>query len=467
MANLDLLIIGTGSGNSILTPEFDRWRVGLVERDSFGGTCLNRGCIPSKMLVLPASRITEAAEAERLGVDLRLERADWPAIRDRVTGRIDPIAADGERYRLGQPHVTVLRGESRMVGPRTVRVGDDEVTADRIVLAAGARPYLPPVPGLTEVPFDTSDTIMRVGRRPDHLLVIGGGFIAAEMGHVFASLGSRVSVVHRGGRLLRHGDTEVSVRFTEEFARRVYLHLNTEVRSVAYSAGEYVLELDAKHPDHGGDRQPEVLVGDALLVAAGRVPNGDQLNVTAAGVHLDAAGYVVTDDTLRTHAEGIWAIGDIRNPRQLKHLANHEARVVSHNLLHPEDPRRIDQRVVPHAIFSHPEIGSVGAREVDVRAQRRPYLVGRCGFDAVAYGWALEDTSGFAKVLVCAETGQLLGGHVLGPQAATLVQQVAQAMQFGIPADRLAREQLWCHPALVEVIENALLDALSGAPIVG
>jgi mycothione reductase len=170
---------------------------------------------------------------------------------------------------------------------------------------------------------------------------------------------------------------------------------------------------------------------------------------------------------LRTHAEGIWAIGDIRNPRQLKHLANQEARVVSHNLLHPEDPRHIDQRVVPHAIFSHPEIGSVGAREVDLRAQRHPYRVGRCGYDAVAYGWALEDTSGFAKVLVCAETGQLLGGHVLGPQAATLVQQLAQAMQFGIPADRLAREQLWCHPALVEVIENALLDALSGAPIVG
>lgn len=459
MADLDLLIIGTGSGNSILTPEFEDWTVGMVESGTFGGTCLNRGCIPSKMLVLPADRVVEAAEARRLDVQVGPATVDWPALRDRVFARIDPIVADGHRYRWEQPHVQVFEGRARLTGPHTVDVDGTQVVAERIVLAAGARPYLPPVPGLAGTPFHTSDTIMRVDAVPERLIVLGGGFIAAELGHVFAALGSHVSVVHRGDRLLRHEDVDVSTRFTEEFGRRVYLHLNAEVRSVTHQDGEFVLELDCEHP--GREPGLEVLAGDALLVATGRVPNGDDLGVTAAGVRLDAAGYVVTDDTRWTGVEGIWALGDICNPLQLKHTANQEARVVSHNLRHPEDLWRVDQRVVPRAVFSHPQIASVGVREVDLRAARRPHRVGRCGYDGVAYGWALEDTSGFAKVLVCPDTGELLGGHVIGPQAATLVQQLTQAMQFGIPAEALARDQLWCHPGLAEVLENALLDALA------
>lgn len=469
MADLDLLVIGTGSGNSLLTPEMEGWRVGIVERGTFGGTCLNVGCIPSKMLVLPADRVVEAAEAARLGVHVDGVRTDWASIRDRTFGRIDAIVDSGLAYRQGQDHVTVLAGDARFTGSRTVRVtaadgAVTEVVAERIVLAAGARATVPPVPGLASTPFHTSDTIMRIDRVPDHLVVLGGGYIAAELGHVFAAMGSRVSVVHRGDRLVRHEDTEVSARFTEELGRRVFLHLNSEVRSVAHVDGEFVLELDGEHVGHdlpAEGRRTSVLTGDALLVATGRVPNGGQLNVTATGVRLDGAGYVVTDDTLATDAPGIWALGDIRNPRQLKHLANREAVVVAHNLLHPDDLHRIEERAVPHAIFSHPQIGSVGLREVDLRAARRPYLVGRRDYGGVAYGWALDDTSGFAKVLVCPDTLQLLGAHVIGPQAATLVQQATQAMQFGIPADRLAREQVWCHPALPEVLENALLDALS------
>ena len=462
MAELDLLIIGTGSGNSVLTPEFEDWRVGVVEQDVFGGTCLNRGCIPSKMLVLPANRVVDAVEAAPLGVHLGAPSVDWPSIRDRTFGRIDPIAEDGERYRRGQDHVTVFTGAARFTVMRTVRIGTGpnaaEVAADRIVLAAGARPYVPPIPGLADTPFHTSDSIMRIDAVPEHLVILGGGYIAAELGHVFASFGSRVSVVHRGGRLVRHEDTEVSARFTEQFAKRVFLHLNAEARSVSYADGEFTVELDSWHPD--GSNTLEVLHGDALLVSAGRVPNGGQLDVTATGVRLDDAGYVITDDTLSTGVDGIWALGDIRNPQQLKHLANQEARVVSHNLRRPDDPVRINQDVVPHAIFSHPEIGAVGEREIDLGTRRHPYRVGRSDYGSVAYGWALEDESGFAKVLVCERTGLVLGGHVIGHQAATLVQQLAQAMTFGITAECLARQQVWAHPALPEVIENALLDAL-------
>lgn len=468
--HLDLLVIGSGSGNSVLTPAMDRWRIGIVEAGTFGGTCLNVGCIPSKMLVAPADRVVDAMEAGRVGVHVDGVRSDWAAIRDRTFGRIDPISAGGLDYRRGQDHVEVLTGTARFTGPRAVRVhgadGDVDVTADRIVLAAGASPHVPPVPGLSSVPFHTSDTIMRIDRVPEHLVVLGGGYIAAELGHVFCALGCRVSVVHRGDRMLRHEDTDVSARFTEEFGRRAYLHLNAEATSVRHVDGEFVVELDCEHPGHdlpGDGVRSSVLTGDALLVATGRRPNGRALDVVRAGVRLDDAGYVVTDDTLATDAPGVWAIGDIRNPLQLKHLANRDAAVVAHNLCHPDDLRRIDERAVPHAIFGHPQIGSVGLREVDLRAARRPHVVGRRDYSGVAYGWALEDTSGFAKVLVCPDTMELLGAHVIGPQAPTIVQQATQAMQFGIPADRLAREQVWCHPAPPEVLENALLDAVEQA----
>ncbi|MCZ7628509.1 MAG: mycothione reductase [Microthrixaceae bacterium] len=463
MADFDLLIIGAGSGNTILTEEFDHWRVAIVERDRFGGTCLNRGCIPSKMLVVPANRVIDSEESAPLGIGFAPPEIDWPAMRDRVFGRIDPIASKGEEYRRGLPKVTVLRGDALMLDARRVRVTSasgsvEEVTSDRIVLAAGASPRIPGIDGLASTPFHTSDSIMRIEAVPEHLIILGGGFIAAELGHVFAALGSKVSIVHRGGRLLRHLDVDISTRFTQQFSKRAFLHLDTEVRRVEHDGNGFTLTLDCEHPD----RAPasETLTGDALLVTTGRVPNGSHLGVSAAGVHLDPGGYVITDDTLFTGVPGIWALGDIRNPLQLKHLANQEARVVSHNLLHPDSPISVDQRVVPHAVFSHPEIGAVGARQVDLDARGHPYRVGHCDYGSVAYGWALEDTSGFAKVLVCADEGVILGAHVIGHQAATLVQQVTQAMQFGIPARSLAREQIWCHPALPEVIENALLNAL-------
>lgn len=466
MPDLDLLLIGSGSGNTIPRRGMEGWRIGLVERGVFGGTCLNVGCIPSKMLVLAADRVVDAEEADRLGVSSSVV-ADWAAVRDRTFGRVDAASRSGLAYREGQDNVELLLGDARFTGPRTLRVrgsdGDTEVSAERVVIAAGARPSVPDIPGLARSPFHTSDTIMRIERVPEHLIILGGGFVAAELGHVFAALGSRVSVVHRGDRMLRHEDAEVSARFTEEFCRRVYLHLNTEVSSVSHSDGEFTLELDCAHVGHevpDAGRRAASLVGDALLVGTGRTPNGAQLDATAGGVRLDDGGYVVTDETLATHAPGTWALGDVRNPLQLKHVANHEAQVVAHNLLDPDDPVRIDERFVPHAIFTHPQVATVGLREIDLRVARRPYLVGRRDYAGVAYGWGLEDTSGFAKVLVDPGTLQLLGAHFIGPQAATLVQQATQAMQFGVPADRLAREQLWCHPALPEVFENALLDAL-------
>jgi len=308
---------------------------------------------------------------------------------------------------------------------------------------------------------------MRVEEVPRRLLILGGGFIAAELGHVFSAYGSEVTVLHRGALMLRHEDPEVSERFTAEFGRHVELRVGVRVDSVEHRAGEFRLHLspvDGISSDGGTcPSESTVVVGDTLLVTTGRRPNGAELGVEVTGVELDERGYVVTDDTLATSAPNVWALGDIRNPAQLKHLANREARVVFHNVAHPEDPIRLDERVVPHAVFSHPEIGSVGETEATLVEAGRRFVVGRRDYSDVAYGWALEDRSGFAKVLVDPESGRILGGHVIGPQAATLMQQIAQAMTFGLTAEQVAREQIWNHPGLPEVLENALLDALEAA----
>ncbi len=466
MAHFDLLIIGTGSGNSVITPEFDDLKIALVERDRLGGTCLNVGCIPSKMLVIPADRVVEAREAsERLGVDIATNAVHWPAIRDRIFGRIDPIVESGTEYRATSPNVTLFQGDARFTGDRSVRIemadgSVENVSAAQVVLAAGARPQIPDIEGLADTPFHTSDTVMRIDELPSRLAIIGGGFIAAELGHVFSGLGSDVTVIHRGDRMLRHEDEEVSRRFTEVFAGQVELLLNALPVSVSHAAGEFRIEVESTAADGSGSSRRSTITADALLVTVGRTPNGAQLGAHAGGVELDEDGYVVTDDYLRTSAPGVWALGDIRNPAQLKHLANQDARVLSNNLLHPESLVPIDQHVVPHAVFSNPQIGSTGLSEAQLAIRGRPYLVGRCDYGAVAYGWALEDQSGFAKILIDPGDLRILGAHIIGPQAATLVQQLVQAMRFDIPADRLAREQIWCHPALPEVIENALLDAL-------
>ncbi len=455
---LDLLIVGSGSGNTIPGPDLDGWRIGIAEQGTFGGTCLNVGCIPSKMLVLPADRVVEAADASRLGVHLPSPTVDWPAIRDRVAGRIDPISAGGRAYRAGQDDVVLLEGHAEFTASGTVTVGDTEVRAERVVLATGSRPYVPPLPGLADAGFHTSDTIMRVDRIPERLLVLGGGYIAAELGHVFAALGSEVVVVTRGERLLRAEDHEVSERFTSAFGRRAELHLSTRVDAVRSAGGEVALECTTTSTS--GNPTPTVVSGDALLVCTGRVPNSDRLGLEHTSVRTSPDGLVVTDRFLRTDQPGVWAIGDVRSAHQLKHVANHEATVVTHNLLHPDDLRAVDESAVPHAVFSDPQVGAVGLREEDLRASGTPYRVGRRDYAGVAFGWALEDDTGFAKVLVSPGDRQILGGHVLGPQAATLVQLLTAAMQFAVPADRFAREQLWCHPALSEVVENALLDAL-------
>ncbi len=429
MPTHDLIIIGAGSGNSILTPDFDDWRVALVEEGPLGGTCLNRGCIPSKMFVYPADLALAARRGSSLGVHTSFESADWKGIRDRIFDRIDPIADSGMEYRLRQENVDLYPARGRFTGHKQLEVGGDTISADTIVLAAGAHATIPHIPGLDSVDHHTSDTIMRIDGLPERMTIIGGGYIAAEMGHVFDAFGTHVTMLVRGPHMLRDEDDDISILATAAYGERM---------TVDTAGGSVESEL--------------------LLVAVGRAPNGASLGVDMTGVELDEEGYVVVDSHGRTSVDGIWALGDISSPEQLKHKANADARIVAHNIAHPDDMRALDLGPVPHAIFGHPHIAGVGPTERDVVAAGTPYVKVVREYSGAAYGWAMEDTTSVAKLLAHAETRRLLGAHIIGPQASTLIQQLIQGMRFGQTVDQMARDQWYIHPALPEVIEQALLE---------
>lgn len=460
-SHYDIVLLGTGSGNSIIGPEMDDLRIAIVERGVFGGTCLNRGCIPSKMFVVAADAARTPADSARLGVYSHFDHADWRAIVERIFGRIDPIAESGRRYRHSLDNVTVFEGTGVFSGPREVTIsgGDHDgevITGEQIVIATGARPELPDIDGLASVPFHTSDTIMRLERLPEHLVIVGGGFIACEMAHVFSSFGSRVTIVQRSDLLLRSEDLDIARRYTEVAGRHHELMMNTRVEHVTHDGAQF--HLDVVGTDGTGARR---VSGDELLIAVGRRANGDELHASAAGVVLDADGAVVVDGFGRTTAPGVWALGDVNGRYQLKHMANGEARAIRHNLMHPDDPHPYDDRPAPHGVFGEPQIGSVGLTEaesegMDVAVITHPY-------SDTAYGWALEDRDGFVKLIGDRATRRLVGAHIIGFQAATLVQLLVQGMHLGSTVDELATGQIWIHPTMAEVVEQALLklaDAL-------
>ncbi len=448
MPHYDLVIVGSGSGNSLVTPELGDRRIAIVEDGVFGGTCLNVGCIPTKMFVYPADLSSDAREWGRLGLHGPAPRADWPAIRDRIFDRIDPISADGRDYRARRtPNVTLYEAHAEFTAPKTLRLSSGEtLTADSIVLAIGSRVVVPDVVATSGVPFVTSDTIMRIETFPERLVVLGGGYVAAEFAHVFASFGAEVTVVARSG-LLRSQDREIATRFTRLVAERWHLHTHARVESLADGPGGVCLALDDGH----------AVSGDLLLVATGRTPNGDRMNLAAAGVESHPDGRIQVDDYQRTSADGVWALGDASSKYQLKHVANHEALVVAHNLAHPDELIAADHRYVPSAVFTHPQLASVGLTEQAAQDEGRPYVAAVQDYAGTAYGWAMEDATGVCKVLADPANGRLLGAHLMGEQAATLIQPLIQAMSFELSARDLARGQYWIHPALTEVVENALL----------
>jgi mycothione reductase len=444
--HFSLVIIGSGSGNVVVPKDPAQGPVALIESGPFGGTCINRGCIPSKILIHTADVASCVRHAPEFGIEAKVTGVDWPAIRDRTFGKTDSVSAAGRRARAESDTVTLIEGRARFTGPRELAVDDGtRISADRIVLATGGRPVIPLPIAESGVPYHTSDTVMRLDQLPASMVIVGGGYIAAELAHLFSSLGVRVHVVDQADSLLASFDPAVSSRFTTLAGKRWDVRLSAEVTGARQRGGLVEVEV--------ADGPP--VTAELLLVAAGRKPDTADLDLDLAGVRLRDDGRIEVDEYGRTTAEGIWSLGDASTPYPLKHVANAEARTLKHNLAFPGDLRRYPHDWVPSAVFTEPQIATVGAREQDLGNRR--YVCAVQEYSDVAYGWALQDTTGFCKLYADPATGALLGAHIMGEQASLLIQPLVQAAAAGQRVADLARNQYWIHPALTEVVENALL----------
>ena len=422
VAQYDLIVIGSGSGNTLIGPEWDNKKVALIDGGTFGGTCLNVGCIPTKMFVYPATTAQKARELNKLGIEAEITAINWAQIRDRIfPQRIDKISAGGRDWRAGLPNVDYYPEYAHFVDAHTVQTESGQKLYGRqVVIAAGSRAVLPVVPGIDLPQVHTNDTIMRLEEFPQRLVVLGGGVVAADFWNILLER----SLVE----IRENGDGTVTV----------------------------VVEHDG---------EVEEIVADAVLAATGRRSNSDTLKASSF-FDVDSRGFIGTDKYQRvlyngSPVPGVFALGDVSSPFQLKHVANHEARTVQHNLSHPDSFVASDHRFVPAAVFSNPQIATVGLSEENARklGEREGFkvTVKSQNYGDTAYGWAMEDSVGLAKLIARKDTGQLLGAHLVGEEASVLIQPLIQAMSFGLGVKDMARGQYWIHPALTEVIENALL----------
>lgn len=465
-ANVDLAIIGSGSGNSLITPFWDNKKVVMAERgigphQVFGGTCLNVGCIPTKMFVRPAELARNPQEAARLGITQQTISSDWAGIRDRVFGRVDAISFGGQQYREQLENVDLISEQVTLTGPKSfVTASGRHVEADQLVIAAGSRPIIPEVEGMDLPEVHTSESIMRVETMPQRLLIVGGGYIACEFAAIFSGLGSEVIQINRSNGLMNALDAEIAGAFSAEAEKNWTVKYQRTLSGVVRSENQS--GVTAKITTASGSS--EELHVDAVLIAHGRTPNSDQLGAAAAGIDLHGDGRIVVDEHQRVlvsgqPVDGLYALGDISSAPMLKHVANHEARVVSHNLENPQNLRKSRQEAIPAAVFTHPELAQVGLTEAEAAAEigAENITVKTQKVGDVAYGWAMEDQHGLFKVIADRRNGQLLGAHAMGYQSSNLLQPIIQAMSFGQDAYTVARGQYWIHPALNEVVENALL----------
>jgi len=468
MEEFDFLVIGSGSGLDVANVAVNQGQsVAVVEKGPLGGTCLNRGCIPSKHLLYHADVLETVERADEFEIEATVDEFDFAEIVRKVNEEVQEDAESIRRGLESSSQHELYDGEARFTDERTIEVtgGADDgarMRADTVLIAAGTRPGIPDIDGIDDVNYLTSTEALQLESPPDRLVIVGGGYIAAELGHFFGTFGSDVTIVGRRPNLLPEADEEVAEAFTERYADRFTVHTGHAATAVTGDDGEITVEaMPYEYGDSGGiveDGEPVTVTGDELLVAAGRVPNSDTLNLDATGVETDDQGFVETDEYLQTDAEGVWALGDIVGEYLLKHSANHEARAAARNIF-GDDPQPVDYSAMPFAVFASPEVAGVGALEQDLRAEGREYATNTYRYENTARGDAMK-AQGFVKVLIDLD-GEILGCHIIGPDASTLVQEVVVAMKSGSGTVQDIRESVHIHPALPEVVQRAFSGQFS------
>ena len=459
----DLIVIGSGQGGGPLAGTFAKAgkRVALVERTHVGGSCINEGCSPTKTIVASARVAHVTRRAAEYGV--RSEGAtgaacdittDLARVRERKQRIVDSFR-DGSKRSLATAGVHLLRGHARFTGPRTVEVAGEDgpgtLTADAVVVNTGLRPAIPPIPGLEDVEYLTSTSIMELSDVPKHLVVLGGGYVGLEFAQAYRRFGSRVTVVERGGQLLAHEDDDIaSAVETVLRDEGIEVLVNAEVAGVARAGAEVIVKWRA--PGAGRDAGVQSLQCSHLLVATGRRPNTDDLGLETAGVRVNEQGYIEANERLETSVPGIYVIGDVKGGPAFTHISYDDFRILRANLLHGGSAST-SGRLVPYTVFIDPPLGAVGRTEREARASGQEIRVATMPMTRVARALEVDETRGLVKVVVDSNTQRILGARVFGIDGAEVATVLQVAMMGDLPYTAL-RDAVFSHPITSEALNN-------------
>jgi dihydrolipoamide dehydrogenase len=450
MKDYDVLVIGSGSGMSIVDAALNRgMRVAVVESGPLGGTCLNRGCIPSKMVIYPADVINIIRESGKLGIKANIEEIDFAYIMERSAKM---IGEDVSHMEVGVQHahgLDMYRQVGSFVSDYTMEVAGETIRGKNVFIVSGARPFIPPIKGVEGVNYISSQNVWDLRSKPESILIVGGGFVAVEFAHFFSSVGSEVTILSRSPRLIKFAEPEVSELLGKKMGERMDIHYNVEAIEASIRGG--VKKIVTKNKITGEKREFQT---DEIMIAAGRKSNADLVKPENTGVQLDRRGYIVVNEYLETSKPRIWAFGDALGKYMFKHVANYEAGVAWNNFLR-DHKQSVDYSATPYAAFTHPQVAGVGMTEQQALDEGIPALVGYYDYRNTAKGSAMGVDEGFVKIILDERTFKILGGSIIGPYAPVLMQEIVNAMNAPGGTIDSIQNAMYIHPATPEVVQRA------------
>jgi pyruvate/2-oxoglutarate dehydrogenase complex dihydrolipoamide dehydrogenase (E3) component len=456
------IVIGSGQGGTPLCQALANagMRTALVERAHVGGTCVNEGCSPTKTMVASGRVAYLARRGADYGVHCGAITVDMSRVRERKRAIVESFRGGNQKRIEKTANLELIFGEASFTGPRSIRVGlrdgsQRTLTADKFFINAGCRAGVPSLEGLQGVPYLDSTSIMELDVVPEHLLVIGGGYIGLEFGQLFRRLGSRVTIVQQAPQLLRGEDADVAAEVLAIMQQDgIDVLLNAKVQRVAKEGPQIKIAVDC---GEGAASETRTITGSHLLVATGRVPNSDTLNIAAAGIAADKRGFIQVNAKLETNVNGIFALGDIKGGPAFTHISYDDFRILRTNLIE-KGSASIEGRLVPYTVFIDPQLGRVGMTEAEARAKNLKIRIAKMPMSHVARALEVDETRGFLKAIVDAETGQILGAAVLGPEGGEVMSMIQLAMMGKLPYTALYNA-VFAHPNLSEALNNLFLQA--------